>query len=175
MTSSNYSVLERNMLVFRIYLALFIFGLFIAFGSLAGSVILILNFGLWGIGISLAVLAFIVSPFSGRLFIRYIRANNAYKRVNALKKKEDIKGLMELTNVSGLEVYQSSVLKMLFSIYALIDLNVKDVAPILIEQYSTAKENNYPFQKYQHLLQILAGKIGYESYEQLIEEYNINN
>jgi hypothetical protein len=166
------SLLEKKMNVYRFFLAGFILGILASIGLFVGGIILILNLDQMAAGIILLVIGFIFVPFCGRLFVRYLQARNAYKRVKRLKKNNNTEMLLKMTRIETVKPTRIEQLRMLFSVYALIDLKVKEVAPILVSQYQTAQQHNYRPKQYYRLIKTLADKFDYESPQQLIDEYS---
>jgi hypothetical protein len=159
------------MSTFRLYLAISIIGFLVSFGLLVGGLFLIYDFNQLVVGIVLLCIGFFVTPFTGRLLIRFIQARKAYLEVKKLKDNYKTNQLLKLTNIGNIRPTRIEQLRILFSVYALVDLGEKAVIPVLVEQYKTAKQNNYRPEKYYELLEKLAEKTSYESADAIIQAH----
>ncbi|MEA2070766.1 MAG: hypothetical protein U9O98_05685, partial [Asgard group archaeon] len=121
-------------------------------------------------GAIIIFIAFLLTPLAVRNFIRFLQGSKAYKIVKKLKEKKKTSRLLELANLRELNAPKIAKLQMMFSINALVDMGEEQILSILIEQYKTALEHDFQAERFEEPLQIMAEKLGYNNFHQLLEE-----
>lgn len=163
------SLLEKQMVEFWVHLAIAIIGLLSLIACfIIGIIIIFTNLAT---GIILVLIAFLLSPVITRSLVKFLQGRSAYKKVKGLKKEGEVTRLVELTQIRDVPPTREVQLRMIFSMFALVDLGAKEAVPILYDQYRSAKEHNYHPERYHEALNILAWKLGYESSDELLEKY----